>query len=744
MLSMPGAAQPSRDCSRPSTGSAWAGQDISRQGSSSAPSVADLLGVLAQGGRMPGSGDPEHVQNGSRPSSSASQGAGLLAQAALNYHSSAGQLSTGANVPGMPGSGHQLDEVHLPAHAPAIGVTGIQPEMEGAANGVQPLSRGSDKGSHEKIIHGAGQLPHDVADVSGWAGDQERLSENSLPVRDSVGTPGHRDINELTGDGPALGSPGTLGGPASSSHAEGGHAPSLLLAQHSAQAQRAADLLHVSSKMGTASGEDSRVARPASSGAASTGSKQAQANTPSVDQSEGPWQASDVGPSAAPLQGMQRAAQMPRGSAARAAQPSAQQEGIPGGLLASDCIFPGSLGSISSLSDAGQHILEMPTVQSQPEHGGSATASVPTEGQDTAACSSEARATLATAKVQGTAASGALSGGDEPAVSHNTDESATSAAPAVREAAEGGAPAGRDELAMSHRLNAQASSAALSGLGGASAEGASTGARKLVPYSACEGVAASHRVESQVSAVLSSVTSFLGSAAEGSQASSPSSCPAMRHLSELESQLRSSHGSALGICNDAAAFEVPLHQRQLSQRDSQLRSSQGSAQGHDSDDASLGMRSHASHGDLPGHRAGAVESTAASAAEDGGQSLLSGMGMYGAAVGTARHELATHSADELARTVWREAAVHGVNGEPAESAWHEDAMHGAAAGAGPQNVGPVSMLHGLPAYAAAAASSTASAGLHALSTQQQSSSRHAGELQNASRATNGHTVTSPV
>ena len=63
MLTMLSAAQPSRDCSRPSTGSARAGQDISRQGSLGAPSVADLLGVLSLGSRMPSNGDPEHAQN---------------------------------------------------------------------------------------------------------------------------------------------------------------------------------------------------------------------------------------------------------------------------------------------------------------------------------------------------------------------------------------------------------------------------------------------------------------------------------------------------------------------------------------------------------------------------------------------------------------------------------------------------------------------------------------------------------
>ena len=740
MLSMLGAAQPSRDCSRPSTGSAWAGQDISRQGSSNEPSVADLLIALSQGGRMPSIGDPEHARDGSRPSSSASQGAGLLAQGAVNYHSSAEQLSTGANLPGMPGSGHQLDEVHLTAGAPVIGVTEIQPEMEGAANGVQPVSRGSDKGSHEVLTHGAEQLLYDKADVSDWAGDQERLSEDTLPVADSVLVHAHRDIARLTDHGPALGSPGTLEGTASSLHAESGHVPSLLQTQQPAQAQHAADLLHVSSRMGTASDYGSSEARPASSSAASTGTKQPQAVLPSADQGEEPTQASTMGLSAAPVQGRQQAAQVPHDSAARAAQSSAQQEGIPGALSASDCVFAGSLRSISSLSGAAQHSTGLPTAQTHAELGGSATGGVPKEGRETAARSSEAQAG---AQVRGTAAIGAPVSDDESAVDHTSEGPAISAAPETQGAINEGASAARDELAVSHCSDAQAISAAMSGLGGASAEGTSAGTPKLVPYSACEEVAASHRVESQVSAVLSSVASFLGSAAGGSQASSPSSCPAMRHLSKLESQLRSSQGSALGVCSDAAALDVPPAQHRYSQHASQLRSSQGSAHGHDSDGIDLDMPAHDSHGDLHSHRAGAGDSTAGSAAEHEEQSVLSGMGMYGANAGAAWHELATHSADdEPARTACREAAEHGVDAEPAESAWHEAAMHGTAAGAGHPDLSLVSVPHDQSASAAAAASSTASAALHVHSTQQQSLSRHAGELQNATRATNGHTVTS--
>ena len=745
MLSMLSAAQPSRDCSRPSTGSALAGQDISRQGSSGAPSVADLLGALSQGGHILGSGDPEHAQNGSRPSSGASQGAGLLAEGPLDYHSSAGQLSAGADVPDTPGGAYRLNEVHLPAHAPVIGMTEIQPEMEGAADGVQPLSRDSDGGSREVLIHGAGPLPYDRADVSGWARNQERPAEDFLPVQDSSGAPGQPDIDRLTGNGPALRSPNPLEGPASSLHAESGHAPSLLQAQQPAQAQHAADRLHVSSRMGTVSGQGAFAARTPSSAAASAGTKQLQALLPSADQGEDPPQAPSRQLSAAPVRGRQRAAQMPHGSAARAVQPSAQQKGIPGSLSAADCVFSGNLGSISSLSGAGQHSAELQTAQAHAEFGDSATHGVPKERQETAACSSEAQTVPAAAQVQGTTAIGAPVCTDELAVSFNLDASATSAAPATREAAKEGAPAGRDEPAVSQCSDAEATSAAVSESGDIGADSASAGSHKLVPYSACEGVAASHRVESQVSAVLSSVASFLGSAGGGSQASSPSSCPAMRHLSKLESQLRSSQGSARGVCSDAAALDVPQSQHWYSQRDSHLRSSQGSAQGHDSDGANLDMPAHASHGDLPSHRAGTGDSTAASAVEDGEQSLLSGMDMHGAAAGASWHELAMYSADdEPTRTFWREAVVHGVDIEPAESAWHEAAMHGAAAGADPHNVGPVSVLHDQSASAAAAASSTASAGVHAHSTQQQSSSRHAGELQNATRATNGHTVTSPA
>ena len=743
MLSMLSAEQTSRDCSRPSTGSAWAGQDISRQGSLSAPSVADLLGVLSQGGHMPSIGDPEHARHGSRPSSTASQDAGLSAQGASDYHSSAGQLSAGADVLGMPGSGHSLDEVHLPAGVPVTGVAGtaIQPETESAANGVQPLSRDSDKGIHELLIHGANQLPYDKADVSGWAGDQERLSENILPVEDLVGAHGQQDIDGLTGNGPALENLSPLEGPASSSHA-----PSLLQARPSAPPQPAAAVLQISrsSSMSRAPGQGPSVAMPASSGAASAGTKQPQAGLPSAAQDEDPLQgqgeeppqASSTGPSAAPFHRMQRAAHMLHGLSTRAMQLSAQQASAPGGLSASDCVFPGSLEGIPSLSGAGQRIPEVPTLQTQPELGGSATASVPAESQDTAACSSEAHAISAAAKAQGTAAPGAPIGGDELVESHNSEGSATSAASEVRHAAKGGASAIRDELAVNYRLDAQAISAAVSGLGGATAEGTSAGTHKLVPNRACEEVAASHRVESQVSAVLSSVASFLGSAGGGSQASSPSSCPAMRHLSELESQLRSSQGSALGVCSDAVALDVPPPQHWYRQRDSHLRSSQGSAQGHDSDGADLEMLAHASHGDQPTHKAGAGDSTAASAIEHEEQSVLSGTGMHGAAAGPSWHELATHSADdEPARTFWCEAAVHGVDIQPAESAWHEAAMHGAAAGAGRQNVGPVSVLHDQSASAAAAASSTASAALHVHSPQQQSLSRHAGELQNATKTT---------
>ena len=744
MLSMLGAAQPFKETSRPSTGSAWAGQDISRQGTSGAHSVADLRGALSQGGRMPVNGDPEHAQDGSRPSSGGSQGAGLLAQGALDNHSSAGQLSAGADVPGLPGSGHFLDEVHLPAGLPVTGVAGmaIQPETEGAATGVQPVSRGSDKGSHEVLIHDADQLPYGKAHVSGWAGDQERHSENILPVQDSVGAHGQWVIDRLTGDGPALGSLGTLKGPASSLQTESGHASSLLQAQHLAQAQHAADLRHVRSRKGTASGQDASAARPASSGATSTGTKQPQAVLLSADQVEEPAQASTMGHSAAPVQGMQRAAQRAHGSAAGAAQAPAQQAGIPGGLSAADCVFSGNLGSRSCLRGAAQHSAELQILQACAASGSSAAAQMPFGRQETAACSSEARAVPAAVQVLGTATTCASVGGDELAVSHKSEGSANSAESEIEHAAKEGASGIRDELATSTCLKAQAISAALPGLGVASAESASAGNHKLVPYSACEEVAASHRVESQVSAVLSSVASFLGSAAEGSQASSPSSCPAMRHLSELESQLRSSQGSAQGVCSDAAAFDVPPPQHQDSQRDSQLRSSQGSAQGHDSNGASLGMRSHASHGDLPSHRAGAGESTAASAVEHKEQSLLSGTGLHVAGAGSAWHELAAHSAcDGPARTVWREAAVHGADAEPAESAWHEAVMHGAAAGAGRQIAGPVSVLHDQPAPAAAAASSTASAGPHAQSTQQQSLTKHAGELKDASRAANEHTVT---
>ena len=438
MLSMHGAAQPFRDCSRPSTGSAQAGPHITRQGSSGAPSVADQLGVLSQGdgtlsqrGAMPGSGGTEHGQIGSRPSGGASRITGLLAQGASGFQSSAGHLGVGSDRLSMPSSRHVLGEVQLPAGAPVTGVAGtaLLTEMECAAHAAQALRRGPDPGLPEQPINVGDQLPRDNADVSGRARDLEGLLEDELPIRDAEVTYGQQRADTQTWDGQPSGNLGTLEGPASSLHAESGCANSLRQAQQSAQAQHAADLLHVRSKIGRAPGQGPFVEWSASSAAASTGITPLQANAPSVDQGGDPPQAFFRVPSAALLQGKQRAGQAPHGLSTRAAQLSAQQGGLPGGLPASDCIFPGSLGSISSLSGAGQHSTELQAMQARAEPGGSATIGMPIGRQETTEGSPEAQAVSAAAQNQGIVAIGAPGGSDEPAASHQSEGSAMSAAP---------------------------------------------------------------------------------------------------------------------------------------------------------------------------------------------------------------------------------------------------------------------------------------------------------------------------